>query len=395
MEKNYFVLTISGNDRPGITSMLTEEISKAGHELVDIGQSVILGYLNLSALIDLNPSHEEDFFKSLLFQCKNKNLNFEYKKLPNTTLQQDPTHHDANARFVLTCVSLDKLHAPFITQLTKELSHYQFNIEKIQNSTYLGNYRVLEIGIASTQTPQAALEIKERILSLASQYNTDVAVVDNDVFRFNKRLIVFDMDSTLIEQEVIDELARLNNKYDEVQKITHLAMNGQLDFKQSLQQRVSYLKGLSVDTIESLKTQLTFTAGTKECLQKLKSLGFKTAIISGGFKPFTEYVRKQLDIDYDFGNSLVIENGYLTGQVQLPIIDAQEKANILSHLALREGIQLKQTVAVGDGSNDLIMLKTAGMGIAFHAKEVVQKKSQFQLNHGPMTSILPMLGLAT
>jgi phosphoserine phosphatase len=394
MEKNYYVLTISGNDRPGITSMLTEEISKAGHELVDIGQSVILGYLNLSALIDLHPDHEEEFFKSLLFQCKNKNLNFEYKKLPMNVVTNEVNSSVEHARYILTCVSLDKLHAPFITKLTKELSNNHYNIEKIQNSTYLNNYRVLEIGIASTKAVETQA-IKERILELAAEYNTDVAVVDNDVFRFNKRLIVFDMDSTLIEQEVIDELARLNNKFEEVQKITHLAMNGKIDFKQSLEQRVSHLKGLSIDKIEHLKTQLTFTAGTKECLQKLKSLGFKTAIISGGFKPFTEYVKRQLEIDYDFGNSLDIQNGICTGKVHLPIIDAQEKANILSHLALREGIQLKQTVAVGDGSNDLIMLKTAGMGIAFHAKEIVQKKSQFQLNYGPMTSILPMLGLAT
>ena len=333
MKKNYYVLTISGNDRPGITSMLTEEISKAGHELVDIGQSVILGYLNLSALIDLHPEHEEEFFKSLLFQCKNSHLNFEYKKLP---LPQDMTSTPIstdNAKYILTCVSLEKLHAPFITKLTKELSHNHFNIEKIQNSTYLQNYRVLEISIASIK-PQVSLKIKERILALAAEYNTDVAVLDNDVFRFNKRLIVFDMDSTLIEQEVIDELARLNNTFEEVEKITQMAMNGKIDFKQSLEKRVSFLKGLSLEKLEQLKNQLTFTAGTKECLQKLKSLGFKTAIISGGFKPFTEFVRKQLDIDYDFGNTLEVSNGLLTGKVLPPIIDAHEKANILSHLAI-------------------------------------------------------------
>lgn len=395
MTKNYYILTISGNDRPGITSMLTQEIAKAGHHLIDIGQSVILDYLTLSALVELHQDHEEDFFKSLLFQCKVKNLNFEYKKRQELipTIEQNQTQSEPS-RFVITCVSMYKLHAPFITELTKELYQHNFNIEKIQNATYLQDYRILEIGIAATANSNS-LEIKEKILALASSYNTDVAVVDNDLFRFNKRLIVFDMDSTLIEQEVIDELARLNGQYEQVQTITHQAMSGQLDFKQSLIQRVALLEGLSVDSIEILKTKLTYTAGTKDCIKKLKSLGFKTAIISGGFKPFTEYIRKQLDIDYDFGNTLEITDNKLNGKVTLPIIDAQEKANILSHLALREGIQLKQTVAVGDGSNDLLMLKTAGMGIAFHAKEVVQKKSQYQLNHGPMTSILPMLGLAT
>jgi len=395
MTKNYYFLTISGIDRPGITSMLTQEIAKAGHDLIDIGQSVLLDYLTLSALVELHVDQEEEFFKSLLFQCKVKNLNFEYRKRPETAPVEDNTPSRAEPnRFILTCVSLDKLHAPFITELTKELYKHNFNIEKIHNATYLKNFRILEIGIAATSLSDS-YAVKEKILALASSYNTDVAVVDNDLFRFNKRLIVFDMDSTLIEQEVIDELARLNGQYDKVQAITHQAMNGQLDFKQSLMQRVALLEGLSVDSIETLKEKLTFTAGTRECIKKLKSLGFKTAIISGGFKPFTEYARKQLDIDYDFGNTLEVTDNKLNGKVTLPIIDAQEKANILSHLALREGIQLKQTVAVGDGSNDLIMLKTAGMGIAFHAKEVVQKKSQYQLNHGPMTSILPMLGLAT
>lgn len=392
MQRNYYVLTISGNDRPGITHMLVNEISKAGHELVDIGQSVILDYLTLSALVNLNPAQEEEFFKSLLFLCKVKNLNFEYKKLPDSVASKDEINLITNNKYILTCVSHEKLHAPFITELTKELSLHNYNIEKIQNSTYLSDYRILEIGIAST-TQTNNFQIKEKILELAALYNTDVAVVENDIFRFNKRLIVFDMDSTLIEQEVIDELARLNGSYNEVQAITHEAMQGQLDFKQSLEQRVSFLKGISTDELESVKNKLIFTRGTKECIQKLKSLGFKTAIISGGFKPFTEFVRKQLEIDYDFGNSLEVKDNVLTGNVIHPIIDAQEKANILTHLALREGIQMKQTVAVGDGSNDLLMLKTAGMGIAFHAKEIVQKKSQYQLNHGPMTSILPMLGL--
>lgn len=394
MKNNYYLITISGNDRPGITSMLTQEISKYHYQLIDIGQSVILGFLTLSALVNTQSETEDEFFKSLLFECKKKNLNFEYREYPDQLNAFKPIQYEKFDRYVLTCVSFEQLHAPFISSLAKLMSENNFNIEKINNSSDKDNFRILEISVAATKNQSTSI-IKDQILSLASKYNTDVAVVDNDQFRFNKRLIVFDMDSTLIEQEVIDEIARVHGCFDQVQSITHSAMNGEIDFKKSLELRVAHLKGLKSEMLENIKLKLTFTPGTKECIKRLKSLGFKTAIISGGFKPFTEFVKKQLDMDYDFGNNLEIIDGILSGKVIHPIIDAAEKANILRHLAMREGIQLHQTVAVGDGSNDLLMLKTAGMGIAFHAKEIVQKKSQFQLNHGPMTCILPMLGLAT
>jgi len=390
-EKTLLLVTVSGQDRPGITAMLTQEIAKENLQLLDIGQSVIFGFLSLSALIDTSCKADSVFLKNMLYECKKRGLNLDYKTLENAPTQSS-YKPNSNECYVITCVAKDSLNTLFLAELSQLLANQNFNIQKIDNASSASHLHVVEITVAP-QTEKTFPQFKEQVLALANLHQTDLAVVENDLFRFNKRLIVFDMDSTLIEHEVIDELAKHHGCFDQVVQITKDAMQGKLDFSQSLTKRVQLLKGLDEKFFDIVKADIRLTPGTKDCLSTLRSLGFKTAVISGGFKPFTEHVKHLLQLDFDFGNTLEIVNGKLTGNIIGPIIDGKEKANILKHLTMREGIQLKQTVAVGDGSNDLQMLSTAGMGIAFHAKDIVKKKSPHQLSHGPMTSILPMLGI--
>lgn len=214
-----------------------------------------------------------------------------------------------------------------------------------------------------------------------------------NVFRRNKRLIVFDMDSTLIQAEVIDELAKANNAGEEVSEITERAMNGELNFDQSLKERVSKLKGLDVSKMQNILEELPLTPGVEEFITKVKSHDYKIAIISGGFSFFANALKEKLGLDYAFSNELEIEGNKLTGKVKGTIINAEQKALLVDLISQQEKITLEQVVAIGDGANDLQMLSKAGLGIAFHAKEIVKKKAQNQMSHGPMTTILYFLGL--
>lgn len=397
---SYLLITLSGPDRPGITAMLTSYLAMSHHKMLDIGQSVIGGMLTLSVLLEVLPDEENkvashDFLKNILFESKKLGLHLEFELLNENEIAQIRNSTSSLAQknqYVLTCVASQTIQTQFLAALTHQLAASEFNIQKIDNGSFSKNLQVVEI-VVSGNRDNDFHQIKKNLLLLAGEYHIDMAVTENDVFRYNKRLVVFDMDSTLIRQEVIDELAREHGVAEQVIRITEDAMRGKIDFSQSLKMRVALLKGLSRDKIENVKKRLELTEGTLHCIKTLKSLGFKTAIISGGFNEFTTYIAEKLSMNYHFSNHLQWEDHKLTGTLENDIIDAAKKASLLKVLAQAEGIDLKQTVAIGDGSNDLLMLSTAGMGIAFHAKEIVRDKSSHQLSFGPMTSILPMLGI--
>jgi len=229
----------------------------------------------------------------------------------------------------------------------------------------------------------------EELAEYEEKWGIQVVLQSHNVFRRHKRLAVFDMDSTLIEQEVIDEIARFVGVEKEVSAITARAMNGELDFSQSLRERVALLKGVPSDVFEKLKSVITFTPGARELCKVLKNLGYKLAVLSGGFIPLASYVKNELGLDYAYANQLVIsEDGtHLTGDLTGPIVDAGRKATLLAEIAQREGINLQQTVAIGDGANDLIMMKTAGLGIAFSAKPKVQAEAPCRLNSGSLRDV--------
>jgi phosphoserine phosphatase len=236
-------------------------------------------------------------------------------------------------------------------------------------------------------------KIKFELMNLSNQHRIDTAFMRDNVFRFNKRLIVFDMDSTLIQHEVIDEMAAVHGIGDKVKEITERAMNGELNFDEALRERVALLKGLDRKKMEQIFERLELTPGAEKFIKMVKGLGFKTAIVSGGFKYFAENLRQKLGIDYAFANDLEWNGDVLNGKVKGQIVNAQQKAFILELLAQQEHIHLEQVVAVGDGANDLPMLAKAGLGIAFHAKEKVKREARHQMSHGPMTTILYFLGI--
>ncbi len=298
---------------------------------------------------------------------------------------------DVGEKFILSCVSTGNLPASFVRDVADAVAEAGINILRIDNMTPK-NFTCLEI---TTTVPKGLnwKKVKEKLLEISTDHQVDVAFIKDNVFRRSKRLIVFDMDSTLIQTEVIDEMADVAGVGSEVRHITEEAMNGKMDFNESLRKRVSKLKGLKVEQMQEILERLPFTPGAVEFIQTVKSLGYKVALISGGFTFFAEALKEKLGLDYAFANELEISDGMLTGEIEGTIVNAEQKAFLLKVIAQQEKISLEQVVAIGDGANDLPMLAAAGLGIAFHAKDIVKKEAEQHMSHGPMTSILYFLGI--
>src|SRR5690554_4982230 len=240
--------------------------------------------------------------------------------------------------------------------------------------------------------PEDAAALRPEFLAISQELNVDIAFQQDSVFRRNRRLVVFDMDSTLIDAEVIDELAKAAGVGDQVAEITERAMRGELDFKASFRERMALLKGLPESVLEEIGASLRLTEGAETLIGQLRRLGYKTAILSGGFSYFAEGLQKRLGIDYVYANSLPTRDGVVTGEVLEPIVDGQRKADLLRELAQREGISLEQTIAVGDGANDLPMLSIAGLGVAFRAKPLVKQSAKQAISTLGLDGILYLLG---
>ncbi|EQC50666.1 phosphoserine phosphatase SerB, partial [Bacteriovorax sp. DB6_IX] len=271
------------------------------------------------------------------------------------------------------------------------LAKHDVNIQRIDKVSP-EEFTSLEILTTVPKKLDQAL-LKQELLKVSNNHKVDVAFLKDNVFRRSKRLIVFDMDSTLIQAEVIDELAKAHGVGEKIEAITERAMNGELDFNQSLIERVGMLEGLEASKMEQILNDLPLTPGLEDFLKTVKKLGYKVAVISGGFTYFANALKERLGLDYAFANELEIIDGKLTGKVVGTIVNAEQKAILVSLIAQQENISLEQVVAIGDRANDLPMLSQAGLGIAFHAKEIVKKKAQNHMSHGPMTSILYFLGI--
>lgn len=386
--QEHLLITVSGPDKPGITSALMKILSRSNHALVDMGQAVTHGLLSLSFVIEFNPELEGDnVLKDLLFESNKLGLILNYQVIKNG---RDPKE-EVQEKFIVTCVSVERITASFMRDIAQTLANFKINISRIDKISP-GDFHCVEI---MTTVPSGIdwNDLKSQLIGISSSHSIDVAFLKDNVFRRSKRLVVFDMDSTLIQAEVIDELAEVAGAGERVKAITEKAMNGEIDFDQSLIERVSCLKGLPVEKMQEILERLPLTPGVEEFMSTTRTLGLKVAIISGGFTFFTDALKKKIGADYSFGNELEIENGKLTGRVKGTIVNAQQKAFLLKFIAQQEGIHTEQVVAIGDGANDLPMLSTAGLGIAFHAKDMVKKSAQSQMSHGPMTSILYFLGI--
>ncbi|KAG2222980.1 hypothetical protein INT45_012279 [Circinella minor] len=299
-------------------------------------------------------------------------------------------------KYAASILNQNGLQPAFLNDWTQFCLRYRISVEKLARLNKGGN--MLSCADFRLSVPRTVdmNQLRTDLFELSASHGTDIALQPDDVFRKNKRLVVFDMDSTLIRQEVIDEIARHAGVVDQVAAITEAAMNGEIDFKESLRRRVALLKDTNVDVLEKVKESLTFTEGAHFLCQSLKKLGFKLAVISGGFIPLARYVKAELGLDYAFANQLKVsvDGKTFTGETVGPVVDGVRKAELLDVIAQAEGVTPKQVIAVGDGANDLWMLNKAGLGIAFNAKPRVQEQAPSRINQKSLIYVLTLLGFS-
>ncbi len=395
--KDILLINVSGHDKPGVTSAVTAVLSRFAVTVLDIGQAVIHDQLNLGILAAVPQSSETAEMTSQV-QSELLALGMHTRFQPISEADyQHWVEQQGKSRYIVTLLAR-KIDADHLAAVTKVISDHGLNIDKIVRLS--GRVRLDEthqLGRACVEfsvrgEPTDAVQFKSELLELSSRYEIDIAYQEDTIFRRNRRLVVFDMDSTLIDAEVIDELAYEAGVGEQVAAITEAAMQGELDFKQSFTQRVGLLKGLSADVLQSVAERLVLNEGAEHLISTLRKLGYKTAIVSGGFTFFGQHLHKRLGVDYVYANQLDIENGYVTGRVTGDIIDGQRKAELLRQIAAQEGLRLEQVIAVGDGANDLPMLSIAGLGIAFRAKPLVKASAKQSISNLGLDGILYLLG---
>lgn len=392
------LIKITGPDQPGITLSVTTLLAEHAIHVLDIGQAVIHNNLALGLLVEIPQQVDQNvLFSRVSEQLETLGVSIELNSV-DANAYDAWTKEQGKPRHIVTLL-VRKVKAEHISAVTALVTQYGLNIDKI---TRLSGRVPLE---KETEQSKACVEfslrgdlddaqvVRRSLLELATTLNIDIAYQEDDMFRRNRRLVVFDMDSTLIEAEVIDELAKVAGVGDQVSAITESAMRGEIDFNESFERRVALLKGLDETALELVAGQLKMTEGAEMLMVTLKRLGYKTAILSGGFKYFGNKLREKLGFDYVYANELDIVDGVVTGKVTGQIVDGNRKAELLKDIARRENIALEQVIAVGDGANDLPMLSIAGLGIAFRAKPLVKASARQSISNLGLDSILYLLGI--
>jgi phosphoserine phosphatase len=394
------LISITGIDRPGITATIAQVLAEFNVNILDIGQSVIHDALSLGMLIQIpEDSADEGTVKNAIQNTIDKlDMSVRFVNIQRENYERW-VKQQGKGRHIVTLLA-KRITAHQISRLSRIVVDNGLNIDKIiRLSGRISLDLISDDSKAcvefSLSGPVADLPaLRRQFLELANEIDVDIAYQENNVYRRNRRLVVFDMDSTLIQAEVIDELAKRAGVGKQVSEITERAMRGELDFKQSFTERISLLKGLPESVLAEVAITLVLTEGAEKLVSTLKRLGYKTAILSGGFTYFGRMLQKRLGIDYVFANELEIENGLVTGRVSGEIVDGARKATLLERIAQNEGFSLEQTIAVGDGANDLPMLSIAGLGIAFHAKPIVKESAKQSLNTLGLDGILYLMGLS-
>lgn len=390
-------INISGEDKPGLTSELTDILAKYDAFVLDIGQSNIHQTLSLGILFKTTSTKAGDIMKDLLFKSYELDVNIRFTPITQDEYEEWVNGQGKN-RIIITVLGR-KITARQIASITSIVSEQGLNIDAIRRLT--GRIPLKEgdrlpkscIEISVRGTPKDKSAIQANFLELSTRLGVDVSLQSDDVFRRCRRLICFDMDSTLINTEVIDELADKAGVGAEVRAITEAAMRGEIDFNESFKRRISMLKGLDVSVMEEIANNLPITEGLDRLMSVLKRVGFKTAILSGGFTYFGTYLKNKYGFDYVYANELEIKDGKLTGNHIGDIVDGKRKAELLRLIAQVENVNILQTIAVGDGANDLPMLNQAGLGIAFHAKPKVKANAQQSLSTIGLDGVLYFMGL--
>lgn len=392
------LITISGQDRTGLTSTLTGILASYDVNVLDIGQSVIHDSLSLGILIE-SPEEEKScsVFKDILFKAHELNLNARFTPI-SVEDYEHWVHAQGRAKHIVTLLGR-KITARHLARITEVVSEYGFNIDQISRLSgrisldSLEQPRGASVQLSLSGDVDDIAAMHSRFLNISQELDLDVAVQEDNLYRRSRRLVCFDMDSTLIQVEVIDELAKAAGVGEQVAAITESAMQGKIDFSESFRQRLALLEGLDESVLKGIAESLPITEGATRLISHLRHFGYKVAILSGGFTYFANHLKEKLGIDYVYANELDFENGKLTGKVKGDIVDGQMKAKLLVKLAEEEGISTEQVIAVGDGANDLPMLAIAGLGIAFHAKPIVKKQAQHSIANLGLDAILYLLGM--
>jgi len=396
--KEILLIIVSGEDKPGVTSAVANVLAEYEVNVLDIGQSVIHNNLSLGVLAQV-PAHRESspVLKDVLFKLHDLDMQVRFEPVSEASYA-DWVAQQGKPQHIVTLLAR-YISAEQIARITQVSTEQGLNIDSILRLS--GRVELDRVDAKSKACVEFSIrgdgcdiaEYRKSLLELAGQLNVDIAYQEDSVFRRHRRLVVFDMDSTLIDAEVIDELAVEAGVGEAVSGITARAMAGDIDFQTSFKERVALLKGLNADVLEKVEARLELTEGAEYLMSTLKSLGYKTAILSGGFTYFAEGIRKRLGIDYMYANELDIKDGVVSGEVSGQIVDGPRKAELLRQLADKEGICLEQTVAVGDGANDLPMLGIAGLGIAFRAKPLVKANAKQAISNIGLDGVLYLMGI--
>ena len=400
MHMEQILIRISGEDRVGLTASLMEILARYDAQILDLGQAVIHNTLSMGILIRIDEAHSGQVMKELLFKTTEwGSISIGFAPVGDDEYEAWAGRQGQN-RYILTIIGRS-LSARQIQAATDVISKHGLNIDAIKRLTGRMSIKhpernvraCVEFSLRGFLSAEDKKAMQQDLMSMGSETGVDFSFQKDDMYRRMRRLICFDMDSTLIQAECIDELARRHGVYDQVSAITESAMRGEIDFKESFTRRVSLLKGLDISVMQDIAEHLPITEGTDRLMSVLKTCGYKIAILSGGFTFFGEYLRRKYNIDYVYANELEVgEDGKLTGRYVGEVVDGRRKADLLKLIAQTEHVNLAQTIAVGDGANDLPMLNEAGLGIAFHAKPRVKENARQSISTIGLDGVLYFIG---
>lgn len=372
-------ISVHGEDRPGLVHAVSKVLASCNANIVDIEQTVLQGIFAMFIVAEAGDLDcVERKMQKLMeeFGVKITLSSFDRKKAKEKKL------------YVINVIGKDRIG--IVRDITGVLLNFGINIER---TSLTARDKLISIEFLVDIGNADITKLRRELLKEGEKLGLDIVIQDYQIASKEKRLIVFDLDSTLIEAEIIDELAKEAGVEKEVKELTRRAMNGEMSFKEALQERVKLLKGLPVEVLERIYSRIEFTEGAKELISALKRAGYKIAVVSGSFTYFTNKIKEELGIDYAFGNELEIVDGKLTGRVVGRIIDAEEKARIVEEIAKKEEIKIENVVAVGDGANDRIMIEKAGLGIAFNAKEVLKEIADGSISKSNLIGLASVLKL--
>jgi len=391
------LISISGQDKPGVTSEVSRILAESAANILDIGQAVIHNTLSLGILVEIPQGHDSSpVVRNVLYRMHEMDMQVRFQPISEASYDSW-VERKGKARHIVTLLAR-RISAEQIAALTQIVARHNLNIDDITRLSGRVPLKGAEartiacVEFSARGKPSDIAALRADFAELASDYDVDIAFQEDNMFRRTRRLVCFDMDSTLIEAEVIDELAKAAGVGEQVVAITDAAMRGELDFNQSFRRRVALLKGLDESVLQAIAERLPITEGAELLMLNLKRLGYKTAILSGGFNYFGRYLQRRLGIDYVYANDLDIVDGKVSGEVKGEIVNGQRKAALLRALAEQEGLSLKQVVAVGDGANDLPMLSIAGLGIAFRAKPLVRAEAKQSISTLGLDALLYLIG---